>query len=270
MHTAPTAVIPASIPSTIQPVAFFPTPAAARAHVPLAAGTTQCSTCRHRDLCLPGGLPDSDVQRLDGLAFARRRIREGQSAYHEGDAFRFLYAVRSGTFKCTATARDGREQVTAFRMAGEIMGLEGVADGTHATAATALEDAEVCAIPYAALIEEATRSPGLQHVLSRLMGHEIVREHHLMVLLGSMNAEERVAAFLLNVSQRMQDRGFCATDFHLRMSRAEIGSYLGLTLETVSRTFSAFQHQGLLGVDKKHVRDMNLDGLRGAVESRLH
>jgi CRP/FNR family transcriptional regulator len=110
----------------------------------------------------------------------------------------------------------------------------------------------------------------MQHVVSRLMSREIVREHSLMLLLGSMNAEERLSAFLLNLSQRLKARGYSATEFHLRMSRAEIGSYLGMTLETVSRTFSAFQHQHLLEVDKRHIRIMDMEGLSRAFELRMH
>jgi CRP/FNR family transcriptional regulator len=228
-----------------------------------------CSTCHLKDLCLPCGLEGTDVERLDGLMFARRRVKEGQALYREGDRFQFIYAVRSGTFKSALTLKDGREQVTGFQMAGELLGLDGLANGKHASSATALEDAEICAIPYAHLAELAAGSADLQNVISRLMSREIVREHSLMMLLGSMNAEERLAAFLLNISQRMKARGYSASEFHLRMSRAEIGSYLGMKLETVSRTFSAFQHQGLLDVDKKHVRIVDLDGLTRAFETRV-
>lgn len=230
---------------------------------------TLCSTCHLKDLCLPCGLAGSDVERLDGLMFARRKVKMGQTLYREGDRFSFIYAVRSGTFKSSLTLRDGREQVSGFSMAGELMGLDGLAHGNHASAATALEDAEICAIPYAHLMELAAVSPNLQHIVSRLMSREIVREHSLMMLLGSMNAEERLAAFLLNVSQRMKARGYSASEFHLRMSRAEIGSFLGMKLETVSRTFSAFQAQRLLEVDKKHVRILDMDGLTRAFETRV-
>jgi CRP/FNR family transcriptional regulator len=250
------------------PLHFIPSGALTRtaAAAPL---RTQCSTCHLRDLCLPCGLTGSDLQRLDGLVFARRRVKEGDALYHEGDKFQFIYAVRSGTFKSHLSLRDGREQVTGFQMAGELLGLDGLASGQHASSAVALEDAEICAIPYAHLSELAAGSSELQHVISRLMSREIVREHSLMMLLGSMNAEERLAAFLLNISQRMKARGYSPTEFHLRMSRAEIGSYLGMKLETVSRTFSAFQAQRLLAVDKKHVRISDLDGLTRAFETRV-
>ena len=230
---------------------------------------TQCSNCHLRELCLPSGLGERDIERLDALMFARRRVKEGATLYREGDEFGFVYAVRSGTFKSGLMLRDGREQVTGFQMAGEVMGLDGVAHGRHATSATALEDAEICAIPYAQLSRLAVESPQLQAAISRLMAREIVQEHSLMMLLGSMNAEERVAAFLLNISQRMKARGYSASEFHLRMSRAEIGSYLGMKLETVSRTFSAFQQQRLLEVHKRHIRIVDLDGLREAFALRV-
>ena len=258
----------ASQHASIAPLQFVPRATAADcAPAPL---KTLCSTCHLRDLCLPCGLTGSDVERLDGLRFARRRVKEGQPLYREGEKFQFIYAVRSGTFKSSLTLKDGREQVTGFQMAGELLGLDGLASGKHASSAVALEDAEICAIPYAHLSELAAGSSDLQHVISRLMSREIVREHSLMMLLGSMNAEERLAAFLLNISQRLKARGYSASEFHLRMSRAEIGSYLGMKLETVSRTFSAFQQQGRLEVDKRHIRIIDLDGLTRAFDSRVH
>ncbi len=231
---------------------------------------TLCSNCHLRDLCLPCGLEGSDVQRLDSLLFGRRRIRTGETLYRPEDRFQFIYAVRSGTFKSSLTLADGREQVSGFHMAGELMGLDGVAQGRHASAATALEDAEICAIPYTHLSELAAGSSDMQMVMARLMSREIVREHSLMMLLGSMNAEERLAAFLINLSQRLKARGYSSHEFHLRMSRAEIGSYLGMKLETVSRTFSAFQQQRLLEVDKRHIRILDLEALARAFQGPIH
>ena len=242
----------------------------ARASAPLPTLKTSCSACHLRELCLPCGMAGSDVERLDSLMFSRRRVKAGQVIYREGDRFQFIYAVRSGTFKTSLTLSDGREQVSGFYMAGELMGLDGLAQGVHASSATALEDTEVCSIPYVHLSELSAANSGMQHVVSRLMSREIVREHSLMLLLGSMNAEERLSAFLLNLSQRLKARGYSATEFHLRMSRAEIGSYLGMTLETVSRTFSAFQHQHLLEVDKRHIRITDMAALSRALEMRMH
>ena len=231
---------------------------------------TLCSNCHLKDLCLPCGLEEPDLERLDDLHFGRRRFKAGDALYHAGDRFQFVYAVRSGTFKSSLALADGREQVSGFHMAGELMGLDGVANGQHASGATALEDAEVCAIPHAHLNDLARSSTKMQMVMSRLMSREIVREHSLMMLLGSMNAEERLAGFLLNLSQRLKARGYSSQEFHLRMSRAEIGSYLGMKLETVSRTFSAFQQQRLLEVDKRHIRILDLDALARAFQGPIH
>jgi CRP/FNR family transcriptional regulator len=228
-----------------------------------------CSTCHLREFCLPGGLPEQDVADLDRLPFSRVRARLGDSVYDAGEGFQRLYAVRSGTFKSCLTLADGRQQVTGFHMPGELLGLDGVATGRHASTAVALEDGELCGIPYARLSELSSRSPHLQGAISRLMSREIVREHSLMLMLGSMNAEERLAAFLLNLSSRLKARGFSASEFHLRMSRAEIGSYLGMKLETVSRTFSALVEQGLLAVDKKHIRIVDVAVLQQAFDLRV-
>ena len=230
----------------------------------------QCSSCHLKELCLPCGMDGSDVERLDSMMFSRRRIRSGQALYRAGDRFEFIYAVRSGTFKTSLDLADGREQVSGFYLGGELMGLDGVASGSHASTATALEDADVCTIPYGQLCELANRHAGMQQVITRLMSRELVREHGVMLLLGSMSAEERLAAFLLNLSRRFKARGYSATEFHMRMSRAEIGSYLGLTVETVSRAFSSFQHHGVLEVDKRHIRIVAMEQLAGSFDSRTH
>jgi CRP/FNR family transcriptional regulator len=231
---------------------------------------TRCSTCAIKDKCLPAGVSETDVGRLDGLAFARRRIKEGEELFSAGQQFSFVYAVRSGTLKTTLATVDGREQVSGYIMAGELLGLDGLASGFHSTSAIALEDAEVCAIPYAQLAQLGTESPRMYLAISRLLSGEIVRDRRLMVLLGSMNAEERLAAFLVDVSDRMKARGYSASEFHLRMSRADIGSYLGMTLETVSRAFSSFQRQRMIDVDKKHVRILDLDAMRAMSGETVH
>lgn len=223
-----------------------------------------CSSCHLRELCLPSGMTGSEMERLDDLTFGRRRIKAGQALYRQGDAFEFFFAIRGGTLKSNLTMADGREQVSGFHIAGELLGLDGVGHGSHGTTATALEDSEVCAIPYAHVAQMTSAGGGSEPLISRLMSREIVREHSLLMLLGSMNAQERLAAFLLNLATRLKARGYSASEFHLRMSRAEIGSHLGLKLETVSRTFSAFQKQGLIAVDKRHIRIVDADGLNRA------
>jgi CRP/FNR family transcriptional regulator len=262
----------ATLESTADRIRFMPATQAAgfEAIAPMAHTKTQCSTCHLRELCLPGGMNGVDLTRLDAMMFTRRRIKAGQTLYREGDRFRYIYAVRAGTLKSSLLLSDGREQVSGFHIAGELVGLDGVALGHHASTAMALEDTEICAIPFANLSDLAAGSSGMQHIITRLMSREILREHSLMMLLGSMNAEERLAAFLLNLSQRYAARGYSEREFHLRMSRAEIGSYLGLKLETISRTFTSFQQQRLLEVDKRHIRIVDLEGLKRCLEVRMH
>ena len=157
---------------------------------------------------------------------------------------------------------DGRDRVTGVQMTGEFLGLDGISSEIHSGNAISLEDSEVCAIPFLQLEGLSRQIHTLQHHFHKVMSREIVRDHGVMMLLGTMRAEERLAAFLLNLSQRFKARGYSPAEFNLRMSRDEIGSYLGLKLETVSRAFSRFQEEGLLAVHQRKVRILNTAGLR--------
>jgi len=178
-------------------------------------------------------------------------VPRGQALYRSGDHFSALYAVRTGVFKTTVSNEEGRDHVTGFQMAGEIMGLDGMASDRYSCDAIALEDAEVCIMPFGKIEDLSREIKALQTHLHRIMSREIVRDQNIMLLLGTMRAEERLAAFLVNLGQRLQARGFSSTDMVLRMTREEIGSYLGLKLETVSRTFSKFVEDGLITVKQK-------------------
>ncbi|HUL55480.1 MAG TPA: fumarate/nitrate reduction transcriptional regulator Fnr [Usitatibacter sp.] len=221
---------------------------------------TRCSTCNLRELCLPCGIKGNDYELFEEMIYTRKRVRRGDALYHSGGEFDSIYAVRSGFFKSSVVLEDGRDQVTGFHMAGEILGMDGIGTGSHAVDAIALEDSEVCVIPYARLAD-----PGLQRQLHKVMSRELVRDQGVMMLLGTMRAEERLATFLLNLSQRFVARGFSQHEFHLRMTREEIGSYLGLSLETVSRLFSRFQDDGLITVQQKHIRILDIPGLKSVV-----
>src|SRR5512145_1395060 len=200
-----------------------------------------CSNCNLRELCLPVGLSFKELERLEELVATRKKIKRGDALFRAGDRFESLYAVRLGFLKSTVMSQDGREQVTGFHMAGELVGLDGIGSDRHTSTTVALEDSEVCVIPYSRLQDLSNSVAALGRQLHKVMSREIVREHGVMLLLGSMRAEERLAAFLLNVSQRLSTRGYSPNEFNLRMTREEIGSYLGLKLETVSRVFSRFQ-----------------------------
>ena len=173
---------------------------------------------------MPMGLSDGDLGKLDELVTQRRRIKRGSALFSNGDKFSALYAIRVGFFKTCVTTEGGRDQVTGFQMAGEIMGLDGIVGDRHTCDAVALEDAEVCVMPYDRIEDLSRDVPALQTHVHRIMSREIVRDHGVMLLLGSMRAEERLAAFLLNLVQRLQARGFSSSELVLRMTREEIGS----------------------------------------------
>ncbi|MEO8248249.1 MAG: fumarate/nitrate reduction transcriptional regulator Fnr [Burkholderiales bacterium] len=213
-----------------------------------------CAQCNIRELCMPVGLTSAELERIDRMVAARRSIRRQEALFRVGDPFVALYAIRAGYFKTFVLTEDGREQVTGFQMAGEILGLDGIAGERHHCTAVALEDAEICVLPFADMEELSREFPALQAHVHKLMSREIVRDQGVMLALGSMRAEERLANFLLNLVRRLHVRGLSRTEIVLRMTREEIGSFLGLTLETVSRTFSRLAEQGILEVRQRHLR----------------
>ncbi|MBV8605333.1 MAG: fumarate/nitrate reduction transcriptional regulator Fnr [Pelomonas sp.] len=233
----------------------------------LKTASLACSSCNLRELCLPVGLSAQELEQLDMLVSKRRTVTRGDTLFRSGDEFDSLYAVRTGFFKTSVALEDGRDQVTGFQMAGELLGMDGISNTRHSCDAVALEDSQVCVIPFEQLENLSREFTDLQRQFHRIMSREIVRDHGVMLLLGSMRAEERLAAFLLNLTQRLQARGFSASSLVLRMTREEIGSYLGLKLETVSRTFSKFQDEGLMEVKQRQIRILDQPGLQRIVNS---
>ena len=227
-----------------------------------------CSNCNLRELCMPMDLTTEELDRIDAVVGARRKVKRGATLFRNGEKFTSLYAIRTGFFKTCLVAEDGRDQVTGFQMAGEVIGLDGIVNERHACDAVALEDAEVCVMPFDRIEELSRDINALQHHVHKIMSREIVREHGVMLLLGSMRAEERLAAFLLNLVQRLHARGFSRSELVLRMTREEIGSYLGLKLETVSRTFSKFAEEGIIEVQQRHVRILNAEALKDIVNPK--
>ncbi len=240
---------------------------AATARLAFEVVKTACSNCNLRELCLPIGLEADELKKLDELVSTRRRLKRGDHLYRAGQTFESIYAIRSGFFKTDVLIEDGRDQVTGFQMTGELLGLDGISSELHTCNAIALEDSEVCAIPFSHLEGLSREIHTLQHHFHKVMSREIVRDHGVMLLLGSMRAEERLAAFLLNLTQRLQARGFSASALVLRMTREEIGSYLGLKLETVSRTFSKFQEEGILEVKQRDIRILDQNALQRVVNA---
>jgi CRP/FNR family transcriptional regulator len=227
-----------------------------------------CSNCNMRELCMPIDLSQDDLERIDRIIGARRKVKRGEMLYHNGEKFSNLYAIRTGFFKTCITSEDGSDQVTGFQMAGEVIGLDGIVHDHHTCDAVALEDAEICAMPFGQIEDLSREVTALQHHVHKIMSREIVREHGVMLLLGSMRAEERLAAFLLNLAQRLHARGFSKSELVLRMTREEIGSFLGLKLETISRTFSKFVDDGIVDVKQRHVHILNTQALQEIVNPK--
>lgn len=221
-----------------------------------------CSDCRLSALCLPIALQLDDVERLDKIIQRGRPVQKGERIYHAGERFRSVYAVRSGAVKAINVTQDGQEQITGFYLPGEIIGMDGIATGHHTNSAVALETAAVCEIPFSRLEELSTQLPSLQRRFFQVMSQEIANEQQLITLLGKNSADERIGALLLSISARNHSRGLAADDFNLPMSRSDIGNYLGLTIETVSRVMGRLHKQGMITLDKKHVLVKDMQALR--------
>lgn len=236
--------------------------AATPASMNLASLKVACGNCSLRELCLPMGLDKNDLDRLDKIINRRQRVQSGQHLYRARDAFHYLYSIRRGFFKTYELNNDGIEHVNGFHMAGEMIGLDAISDEAHACNAVALEDSEVCEVPFLKLEELFRDIPTLQHQFHRVMSREIGANHGLMMLLGTMRAEEKLATFLTDLAERLAARGLSSASMRLSMSREDIGNYLGLKLETVSRMFSKFQDEGLIAVERRNLHIKDMGGLR--------
>ena len=257
-------VAQASAPLEVKPATFQGVPARARGVVSGAEGSARYGS-RQQGLCLPTGALDRLLVDFASVIVCHRRLKLGQALYRSGELFDAVYLVRAGFVKSVVLLEDGREQVIGLTMPGEMLGMDGLASGHHASDAVALGEGDVCVVPYHRLEKLGHEARSMQRKLHRMFSHEIVREQRMMVLLGSMGAEERVAAFLLNLSERFSALGYSPSEFHLRMTRDEIGSLLGMKLETVSRIFSKFQRNVLIKVERQHIHIVSIEGLHGVL-----
>ncbi len=235
-------------------VCHVPESASVAPVISIRALKTHCQACSLSQLCLPVAFTIEQMDQFDALVVHRAVVRKNGRLYRSGAAFHWLYAIRSGSLKTVVSTESGHEQVTGFHMSGEIVGFDGIATDAHAATAIGLEDTEVCALPFSKIEKLAQVMPALQHNLHHFMSSEMGRDQNVMLMLGSMNATERIAAFLLDLADRYRRRGFSATEFNLRMTRAEIGSYLGLKLETVSRLLTRLQADGIIQVIGRSVK----------------
>lgn len=221
-----------------------------------------CSNCRLNTLCLPVSLKAEEMHQLDEIVQRRKPYQKGDTVYSTGEDFRAIYAVRSGSFKAVSVSDAGDEQVTGFFMPGEVFGIDGIAHNHYCNTLTALETSSVCEIPFERLESLSSVLPNLQHHFFKLMSKEITQDQQLLILLGKKSAEERVATFLLSLSVRHRQRGLSAVRFRLPMSRTDIGNYLGLTIETVSRSIGGLQKNGVLMVNNKDIEILRPESLQ--------
>ena len=222
---------------------------------------SNCSDCRLAGICLPISLEVSDIDKLDNIVKRGRPVHKKEHVYRAGTAFKSVYAVRSGAIKTIKTMPDGAEQITGFHLPGELIGIDGLASNIHSNSAIALETSAVCEIPFHRFEELSAKIPSLQRRFIQLMGQEIEEEQQLVMMLSKKSAEERLSALLLNISERHKGRGLSPSEFYLPMSRSDIGNYLGLTIETVSRVFSRLAKNKVIELDKKHITILNLNAL---------
>lgn len=226
------------------------------------AALPSCAACPQADRCGSLALDATGSAIVDRVASTRIRLRKGATLFRAGDRFAALYAIRFGSFKTQIVTGDGREQVSGYHLAGDVIGSDGIGGTIHHCEAIALEDAEVCALPFDRVEVLAREDVAFQRSLHRMLGSEIVRERSVMTMLGTMRAEQRLASFLLDLARRYEARGYSPREFVLRMTREEIGSHLGLTLETVSRLFSRFRDSGWIELRGRLVRLVDRDALR--------
>jgi CRP/FNR family transcriptional regulator len=227
-----------------------------------------CASSSMRELCSPLALGPEEMRQLDQVASNRSRVRKRDSLFWAGDPFTALYGIRLGTFKTVVLTEDGREQITGYHMAGEIVGLDGIGNDRYGCQAVALEDSEVCVLPFDQLDALAHNVTALRRNLYRFISNDICRGQNMMLLLGSMRAEERLVLFLLNLARRYQTLGYSSSEFVLRMTREEIASYLGLKLETVSRLFSRLHEEGLIQVQGRAIKLLDSSALKRLIGQR--
>ncbi len=245
--------VPDLVPSGGNP-AFSPFPSAQRFR-------PDCANCPVRGMCMPSSMDASEVSLLDFVVVSRRRVSRGQTLYHAGAQCDAIYPIRAGFFKSSVLSRNGDEQVTGLRMPGDILGLDGVDGGRYRSDAIALDHGEVCLVPRANLFQQSLHEQALQQALCGILGREITRQQDLVRLLGSMRSVQRVAAFLLDFSRRMRMHGYSPRQFDLRLTRRDIGSYVGVELETVSRVMSRLERDHLIVAHGPRITILDLDGL---------
>lgn len=227
-----------------------------------AACTIHCQNCSISQLCLPFTLNEHELTQLDNIIERKKPVQKSQIIFQSGDPLKAIYAIRSGTIKSYTISENGEEQITAFHLPGDLVGFDAIMDMKHVGFAQALETSMICEIPFEILDDLAGKMPKIRQQIMRLMSSEIKTDQEMILLLSKMSAEEKLAAFLVNLSDRYFARGFSAKEFRLTMTRGDIGNYLGLTIETISRLLGRFQKSGMISVQGKYITINRMDELK--------
>lgn len=230
-------------------------------HASIRGCTIHCQNCSISQLCLPFTLSENELTQLDNIIERKKPVQKSQVIFKSGDELRSIYALRSGTIKSYTLSETGEEQITAFHLPGDLVGFDAIIDMQHVGYAQALETSMICEIPFEILDDLAGKMPKIRQQIMRLMSNEIKSDQQMILLLSKMSAEEKLAAFLYNLSQRYSARGFSAREFRLTMTRGDIGNYLGLTIETISRLLGRFQKSGMITVQGKYITINQMDKL---------
>lgn len=220
-----------------------------------------CQNCSISELCLPFSLNADELNTLDNIIDRKKPIHKGEKLFQNGDNMQYLYAIRSGTFKTFKINEQGEQQITGFHLAGDLLGFDAIANAKHPSFASALETSMVCEIPYNTLDSLSNSMPKLKKQILRMMSLEIGSDQEMLMLLNQKNAEQRLATFITTLSNRYSQRGFSASEFRLTMTRSDIGNYIGLTVETISRLLNRFHKNDLIDVNGKLITIKNLNKL---------
>ncbi|GAB2992892.1 fumarate/nitrate reduction transcriptional regulator Fnr [Psychrosphaera aestuarii] len=229
------------------------------------AFSISCTNCNLNQLCIPFTLDDNELRKLDDLIQRKKPYQKSQTLFDAGQPLKTLYAVRSGSFKSYLVDNDGTEQITAFHLPGDIIGFDALSTNKHITFAQALETSMVCEIPFTTVEDLSGHMPNLRQQITRLMSSEISNDQAMFMLLNKKSAEQRICSFIASLSNRFSERSLSSTTFRLPMTRAEIGNYLGLTVETVSRIFSKLQKLGVISIDGKFITVLDLPKVENLV-----
>lgn len=224
-----------------------------------------CANCSLRELCIPQGMTDDELKLIDTVIERKKPVHKNDYLFRAGDTNRSIYAVLSGSVKTLVDNPNGEEQIVGFHLPGELLGMDGFSGDSHTCSAVALETSSVCEFPLESLDEVCHLVPSIQYAMRRIMGREVTKDHAMLLLLGRMSAEEKLASFLISLSKRMAQRHWKPSEFNLTMPRQDIANYLGLAVETVSRLFAHLQDAEIIEVDRRRVNICDMERLQAIV-----